>query len=71
MDPPIDNLTPQDEAFCKMQDGINQAHRQLLAACKMYCDWYDHGRPPIEGGAMAYELVTAIRHTLETIDPLR
>lgn len=36
----------------------------LNDACKLYCGWYDHGEPAMDGGAIAHELVDAIRLAL-------
>lgn len=36
----------------------------LERACDLYCGWYDHGNPAMDAGAMAYELVSAIRHAI-------
>lgn len=41
-------------------------------ACKLYCRWYDHGVPSyMNGGAVAYEMVSAIRSILAALDSLK
>jgi len=44
------------------------AAKILLGACQMYCSWYGTGRPAMDGGSMAYELVSDIRRCLESLD---
>jgi len=39
----------------------------LERGCELYCRWYDTGEPRMEGGSMAYEMVSFMRQALAKI----
>ena len=47
---------------------IEKAKQQLNYACSLYCTWYEKGEPCMNGGSMAYELVSLIRKALRSLN---
>ena len=45
----------------------DEAAEVLERACSLYCRWSDTGAPTMDGGAMAYELVSFIRMALSKL----
>ena len=55
-------------AMVRASTMTDRARQALETGADLYCRWYDTGMPHMEGGAMAYELVTAIRTALALLD---
>lgn len=59
---------PDDVAFARALLNAEAAASDLVRGCKLYCGWYDTGMPQMEGGSMAYELVSFMRQALHKIN---
>jgi hypothetical protein len=58
---------PDDVAIARSLLSAAEAATDLERGCKLYCGWYDTGTPQMEGGSMAYELVSFMRQALHKI----
>lgn len=58
---------PDDVAIARALLSASEAANELERGCKLYCGWYDTGTPQMEGGSMAYELVSFMRQALHKI----
>lgn len=57
------------DAYDALAAGIGASKTDLTKACDLYCSWFDTGKPMMDGGMMAYELVSAIRTVLVYLSP--
>jgi hypothetical protein len=58
---------PDDVAIARALLNAETAANDLERGCKLYCSWYDTGTPQMEGGSMAYEMVSFMRQALHKI----
>lgn len=58
---------PTEVAIARALIGVEAAKSDLERGCKLYCNWYDTGQPLMDGGAMAYELVSTMRQALDKL----